>query len=96
MILTGIAGWLLQATEYYNVVLNIALILMVIQAIATVIVKLTPTPKDDELLHGFTARFLKAMSILPTWGTNPLTKKMYDTLKEMDTKASTPEPPAPQ
>jgi len=87
MILTGLAGWLLQATQYYNLVMNLALLLMILVAIATVVVKLTGTKADDIALDSVRGRVLKALSLLPTFGTNPLTKQMFETLKEMDKKS---------
>lgn len=88
MVLTGLAGWLLQATSYYNVIMNVALLLMILVAVATVVVKLTGTKADDIALDSIRGKVLKALSLLPTFGTNPLTKQMYETLKEMDAKST--------
>ena len=87
MLFTGLAALLVNGAVYYDMIMNICLGLVILQVVATVIVRLTPTPKDDEFLTSFRSRFLKAMSILPTWGTNPLTKKAFNVLKEMDQKS---------
>jgi hypothetical protein len=54
-----------------------------VAVLATVVVRLTPSPKDDDFLHGFMAKFLKVISYLPTIGINPRTKKLEEAYKEM-------------
>lgn len=87
MILTGIAGWLLHATEYYNMIMNLALIVLIIVGIASFVAKLTGWLWDDVAIDSVRGKLLKAMAILPTFGTNPLTKQMFEIIKEMDRKS---------
>jgi hypothetical protein len=48
----------------------------------TVIAKLTPSKKDDDLLDKASSLFFKLVSFLPTLGMNPNTKKLVEALKE--------------
>ena len=50
--------------------------------LGTVIAKLTPSKKDDEILNKASSLMFKLVSFLPTLGMNPNTKKLMDALKE--------------
>lgn len=54
-----------------------------VAGIATVIVRITPSPKDDRVVGRFIKGVLKVMSYLPTIGVNPETKKLKDDLKSL-------------
>lgn len=45
-------------------------IIGILTVLATVISKLTPSPKDDEAVAGFKLKFEKLMAWLPTFGYN--------------------------
>jgi len=45
-------------------------IIGILTLLATAISKLTPTPKDDEVVAGFKLKFEKFMAWLPTFGYN--------------------------
>lgn len=52
---------------------------------ATAIVRLTPKPKDDEVIDSIGSKVFKVISYLPTIGVNPKTKDLeaaYKKLKE--------------
>jgi hypothetical protein len=51
--------------------------------VATVIVRVTPKPGDDEAVGKFTEGFLKVLHWLPTIGINPQTKKLEEALKDL-------------
>ena len=51
--------------------------------IATIIVRLTPSPKDDEKLDSFVTKLRKWMSYLPTFGINPKTKELEKKIDEL-------------
>lgn len=54
-----------------------------ITILATVIVRLTPSKKDDESVLNIAKGFWKAVSYLPTIGINPRTKKLEEAYKEV-------------
>lgn len=68
-----------------------AYVLMAIVIGATIIAKITPSPKDDETVSKISAYILKLVKFLPTIGVNPSTKKLedaYEKLKHEDSKPS--------
>lgn len=58
-------------------------ILMSIVVAASIIAKLTPTPKDDKIVSKFSSLVLKAIKFLPTIGVNPNTKKLEEAYKNL-------------
>ena len=48
--------------------------------VATLVVQLTPSLKDDELVGEIKKWLLKAMHWMPTLGVNPKTKELEDAL----------------
>jgi hypothetical protein len=54
--------------------------------LATIVVRITPSPKDDEIVHGFTKYFYKFLHFLPTIGVNPQTKKLEEAIEEAKQK----------
>lgn len=61
--------------------------LMVVVSIASLVARLTPTPKDDKIVSKVSGFILKIVRFLPTIGINPNTKKLekaYDDLKVKD------------
>lgn len=50
---------------------------------ATVAVRLTPSPKDDEAVGKYAGKILKFLSYLPTIGLNPQTKKIQDAYEDL-------------
>lgn len=58
----------------------------ILTSLATVIVRLTPSKKDDEYVSKASEFFYKLMSILPTFGKNPNTKKLEEAYKELKAK----------
>ena len=53
--------------KYLNAVIEIVGLLTIL---ASVVVKLTPSPKDDEALEGFKLKWHKFLAFLPTFGYN--------------------------
>lgn len=53
---------------------------------ATVITKVTPTPKDDEIVSSFSKKMLGILAWLPTIGVNPRTKNLEAELKAIKEK----------
>jgi len=53
-----------------------------ITCIATVVVKITPTPKDDEALSKFMIYYQKLLAWMPTIGVNPRTKNLLEFYEE--------------
>ena len=51
--------------------------------VATVVVRLTPSPKDDEKVSKVLGYLLKVMSWLPTFGVNPETKRLKESLEKL-------------
>lgn len=64
----------------------IALVLMAVTLLATVIVRITPSKSDDEMVHGFAGKLLKILQWLPTIGVNPQTKKLQEAYEEIKSK----------
>lgn len=56
--------------------------------LATVIVQLTPTPKDDEIVAKVGSFWLSLTTFLPTLGANPVTKKLIEAYRELKNPAS--------
>lgn len=58
-------------------------IAMSLVVVASLIVRITPTDKDDVLVDSFKNKLLKVLSWLPTFGVNPRTKALEVALKEL-------------
>jgi len=54
--------------------------------VATVIAKLTKTPKDDEVVGKVRGYTLKTLRYLPTLGINPQTKSLEEAIEVAGTK----------
>ena len=50
---------------------------------ATVIVRLTPNPKDDGTVKSISDKIFKVVGYLPTIGINPKTKKLEEAVKDL-------------
>ncbi len=57
-----------------------------VSTVATVVARLTPTPKDDSIVAKIIEVVEKILSFLPTIGLNPATKRLKDAAKEDETK----------
>lgn len=51
--------------------------------VATVVARLTPSPKDDEVIGNIRKAILTSLKFLPTLGMNPQTKKLEEAVKDM-------------
>lgn len=51
-------------------------------AVATVVVRITPTKSDDEKLDKILTKVHKIFSYLPTLGINPKTKELEEMMKK--------------
>jgi len=71
-ILSFLPGWVRLIPELFT-----AAVLL-----ATVLVRLTPTPKDDEVVGKARKLLLDFFQRFPTIGTNPQTKKLKEALKK--------------
>ncbi len=50
--------------------------------VATIVARITPSPKDDEQVSKVKSYLLMILRILPTFGVNPETKRHEKALKE--------------
>lgn len=66
--------------EYVEI---IAQAFLAISILASIVVRLTPSKKDDEFVGSAAEKFLKFMSYLPTVGINPRTKKLEEAYKDL-------------
>lgn len=74
--LTKIPDWL----NFASVILSSVVV------IATVISRLTPSKKDDEITGKVAGLLFKAIKWLPTLGVNPQTKKLEQAYEELKKK----------
>lgn len=74
---------IIKIQEYAPVVLQ-ALGGLVI--VATAIVRVTPSPKDDGVVKEIAEKVFKVAGYLPTLGINPNTKKIEDAYKDLKEK----------
>lgn len=74
------AEFLLKASALAQ---TIFMVVGAITVLATVVVKLTPTKTDDQMVSKFGKGFVKVMQWLPTIGINPHTKKLEETIMEL-------------
>lgn len=58
-------------------------LVMALVILATVIARLTPSPKDDEVVGKARQLVLKVVKYLPTVGINPQTKKLEEAAEEV-------------
>lgn len=56
--------------------------------IATILVHVTPSKKDDEYINALATKFHSIMAYLPTFGVNPKTKELEAQLKKLQEKLS--------
>jgi|GEM_PF-2418069 len=59
-------------------------VLGILSIVATAIVKLTPSPKDDEKVGKVVGKIWDFVSYLPTIGVNPKTKNLEESLKSLN------------
>lgn len=69
-----------------DIIQLISLCGMVISVVATVIVRITPSKVDDEVVSSITSKFLKVLHWLPTIGVNPQTAKLEAAYEELKMK----------
>ncbi len=74
-----------QAGEWLQA---IAIVVFALTILATAVVRMTPTKSDDLALKSWSAKLLKLVSYLPTWGINPRTKQLEEWLKEQEENES--------
>jgi len=72
-ILAKLPGWVSDVPHYFT-----AAVLL-----ATVLVRLTPSPKDDEVVSRVKGIWLGTLQRFPTLGTNPETKRMKKALEDL-------------
>lgn len=72
---------ILEALPVY--LIAICQVVGAVAGIATIIVRITPSTKDDKIVGKCIKGILKVMSYLPTIGINPETKKMKEDLKSL-------------
>ena len=64
----------------------VAQLLGALVVIASIIVRITPSQKDDKKLAKYANYFFKFMSYLPTIGINPNTRKLQEAYEELRKK----------
>lgn len=69
-----------------EIVQVIALLGMAVTIVATLIARITVTPKDDEVAGKFGAIVVKLIKWLPTVGMNPHTAKLEEAYAELKAK----------
>jgi hypothetical protein len=62
---------------------NVSMLITALMILATIFVRLTPNPDDDAAVNKFVIKLQDYMKFLPTLGVNPRTKKLEETLKEL-------------
>lgn len=67
---------------YLPVAMNVLSALGALCLLATIIAKMTPSPKDDEAVGKVYGYLLKVIQFLPTLGINPQTQKIQEALEE--------------
>lgn len=80
-------AFLLKVPDYLQV---ISLALAVLVLIATVVVKITPTPKDDEVMSKIGMVVFKIMAWLPFFGVDPRLKQMKQAFEDLEKKDEPP------
>lgn len=68
------------------IIQGISLILTIVTLLATVVVRLTPSKTDDQAVGKFTSTLMAVLHWLPTIGINPQTKKLEETIQELQTE----------
>lgn len=82
---------MLETIHYYIEIISQLVFALVI--VATLFVRITPSEKDNEVLHTWVVKIQKWMSYLPTLGVNPRTKKLEEALEDLKkNKAKVEEP----
>lgn len=71
-----------------DIIQMISLVLSGLTVLATILVRLTPTKADDQMVSSFGKYLVKILQILPTLGVNPQTKKMEETIMELREKTN--------
>ena len=68
-----------------------AMILSSLVVVSTIVVRITPSKKDDDVHSRFAEMVMKVIKWLPTIGVNPQTKELeraYDELKKKNDSAT--------
>jgi hypothetical protein len=73
-----LASILIQIPDWIEL---IAIFVLALCVLATVVARVTPSKADDEAVGRFTAMILKAVAFAPTFGMNPRTKQLEETIK---------------
>jgi hypothetical protein len=68
--------------QYLPLAMNILSALGALCLFATIVAKMTPSPKDDEVVGKVYGYLLKLIQFLPTLGVNPQTQKIQEALEE--------------
>lgn len=61
-------------------------VLMALVIVATIVAKITPTPKDNKVVSTGATYILKFIKFLPTLGVNPSTKKLEEAYAKIQEK----------
>ena len=72
--------------KYLPLIEQAGLVVMTLTLVATVVVRITPSPKDDTIVSKIAGYVLKALRWLPTIGVNPQTKKLEEAVEELGKK----------
>ncbi len=85
--LTFIAGLLLKMSSYYDILINLSLLITILTIAATAIVKLLGWKWGNVALDGWRSNLIKTLRLFPIFGKNPFTKPIIDALEEVDLKS---------
>jgi hypothetical protein len=80
--------FLLQVPDWIEL---IAIFLLALVILATIVARITPTKRDDEAVSKLSAFLLKYLAYLPTFGVNPRTRQLEETLKMVEASKATPD-----
>ena len=73
-------------TAILSIAGNVLDILGALVLVSTLVVRLTPSPSDDEAIGKIYGYWLSAIKWLPTIGINPQTKKLEEVINELKSK----------
>lgn len=76
----AIAEAVVKAPIYLAVICQV---LGAIALVATVVVRVTPSPEDDKKVSKLVAKLWGLIDMLPTVGVNPRTKKIREAIKSL-------------
>lgn len=71
-----------------DIIQMISLVVTLITIVATVVVRLTPSDADNIAVSKFSKGLLSLLKMAPTWGVNPQTTKLEETLYELREKTN--------